>query len=184
MRYTDYEAQAAIYGAFPHLNPAHQQRVAALRAMSEEDRNAWFDRMDAIFTRTDYIKEGNWRAYVQAGGEGHIDAHGHVFIGDHTDCAYCGYIEGDENFDLIKNQSCWALFRINEEYADDYDVLRWMDIVQNAYVAQIPVYDWLGANTPRFIHDDDNARWAKPPTMWTQRMHYCHHDHQWVHGPF
>lgn len=48
---------------------ATNQRADALRAMSQEDRDAWFARVDATIARIDAVKAQDWEAYVNLGGE-------------------------------------------------------------------------------------------------------------------
>lgn len=54
-------------------NQAHQQRLSALRNMTQEERDAFFNGCDAIFARTDAIKANNWAQYLYLGGHATVD---------------------------------------------------------------------------------------------------------------
>lgn len=48
---------------------ATNARAESLAAMSQEDRDAWFARVDATLARCDAIKAQDWEAYVNLGGD-------------------------------------------------------------------------------------------------------------------
>jgi hypothetical protein len=46
-----------------------ESNARVLAAMSTDDREAWFSRVDASIARCDAVHENNWVRYVELGGD-------------------------------------------------------------------------------------------------------------------